>query len=68
MTAAPQFLKKKIFGIVGDVAEEMGVRAFVIGGYVRDCFLGRSSNDIDIVVVEVVIVDSVFSLVVCHIN
>lgn len=50
LTAAPQFLKKKIFGIVSDVAEEMGVRAFVIGGYVRDCFLGRSSNDIDIVV------------------
>ena len=50
LTAAPQFLKKKIFGIVSDVAEDMGVRAFVIGGYVRDCFLGRSSNDIDIVV------------------
>ena len=28
----------------------MGVRAFVIGGYVRDCFLGRPCNDIDIVV------------------
>ena len=50
MTAAPQFLKKKIFGIVSDVAGENGVRAFVIGGYVRDCFLGRNSNDIDIVV------------------
>ncbi len=50
MTAAPQFLAKEIFGIVSDVAEEKGVRAFVIGGYVRDCFLGRNSNDIDIVV------------------
>ena len=32
------------------MAQELGVRAFVIGGYVRDCFLGRPSKDIDIVV------------------
>ena len=32
------------------MAESLGVRAFVIGGYVRDCFLGRPSKDIDIVV------------------
>lgn len=50
MTAAPQFLHKKIFGIIRDVAGEQGIRAFVIGGYVRDCFLGRPSNDIDVVV------------------
>ena len=50
MTSAPQFLEKKIFRIVSETAAETGVRAFVIGGYVRDCFLGRPSNDIDIVV------------------
>ncbi|MFA6858747.1 MAG: tRNA nucleotidyltransferase, partial [Bacteroidales bacterium] len=44
------YLNYPIFGIVSDVAESMGVRAFVIGGYVRDCFLGRKTNDIDIVV------------------
>ena len=44
------FLDKPIFKTVSEVAAEMGVRAFVIGGYVRDCFLGRPSNDIDIVV------------------
>ncbi len=44
------FLEHEIFGIVSDVAASMGVRAFVIGGYVRDCFLGRQSKDIDIVV------------------
>ena len=38
------------FGIVSEVAESLGVRAFVIGGYVRDFFLGRHSSDIDIVV------------------
>ena len=44
------FLDRPIFGIVSEVAEAQGVRAFVIGGYVRDCFLGRASDDIDIVV------------------
>ncbi len=46
----PQFLQKPIFRIVSDLSEELGVRAFVIGGYVRDCLLGRPSGDIDIVV------------------
>ena len=49
-TFAAQFLERKIFRIVSDVASEQGVRAFVIGGYVRDCFLGRPCDDIDIVV------------------
>ena len=44
------FLDHKIFRIVSETAAEQGVRAFVIGGYVRDCFLGRPSKDIDIVV------------------
>ena len=49
-TIATQFLGREIFHIVSDIAAEKGVRAFVIGGYVRDCFLGRECNDIDIVV------------------
>lgn len=49
-TIADQFLNKRIFQIVSDVAQESGMRAFVIGGFVRDCFLGRPCNDIDIVV------------------
>ena len=49
-TIVPQYLDRKIFRIVSEVARERGVRAFVIGGYVRDCFLGRPSSDIDIVV------------------
>lgn len=49
-TIVPQYLDRRIFRIVSQTAEERGVRAFVIGGYVRDCFLGRSCDDIDIVV------------------
>ena len=49
-TITTGFLEKPIFRIVSDVADERGVKAFVIGGYVRDCFLGRPCNDIDIVV------------------
>lgn len=44
------FLKNKIFTVVSEEAGLSGVRAFVIGGYVRDCLLGRKSKDIDIVV------------------
>lgn len=50
MTKTEGFLEHPVFGIVSKAAGELGVRAFVIGGYVRDCFLGRPSNDIDIVV------------------
>ena len=49
-TFATQYLDKPIFKIISDVAAERGVRAFAIGGYVRDCFLGRPCNDVDIVV------------------
>ena len=49
-TITQGFLDHKIFQIVSETAAEQGVRAFVIGGYVRDCFLGRPSKDIDIVV------------------
>ncbi len=44
------FLEHRIFNIVSEVAEQQGVPAYVIGGYVRDCFLQRPSKDIDIVV------------------
>mgnify|MGYP002626068746 CR=1 FL=1 len=49
-TLMPQYLERPVFSLVSDVASELGVRAFVIGGYVRDCLLGRECNDIDIVV------------------
>ncbi len=49
-TITQGFLDHDIFKIVSQTAAEKGVKAYVIGGYVRDCFLGRSSKDIDIVV------------------
>ncbi len=39
----------EIFGKLNQTAEELGVRAYVIGGYVRDIFLERKSDDIDVV-------------------
>ena len=50
MTRTEGYLEHSIFNLVGDTARELGVRAFVIGGYVRDCFLGIPNDDIDIVV------------------
>ena len=49
-TVTAEYVNKEIFRIVSRVAAERGVRAFAIGGYVRDCFLGRPCSDIDIVV------------------
>lgn len=39
------------FRLLSKVVDEMGVEAYVVGGYVRDLILGRPSKDIDVVVV-----------------
>ncbi len=36
---------------IGGMADEQGVEAYVVGGYVRDALLGSSDNDVDIVVI-----------------
>lgn len=36
---------------IGAVADERKIRAYVVGGYVRDRLLGKEVNDIDVVVV-----------------
>lgn len=46
-----QILDKELFHIISQVADDMGVECYVVGGYVRDIFLKRPSNDIDVVVV-----------------
>lgn len=44
-------LDKKVFRMISETADEMGVECYLIGGYVRDFFLYRTSKDIDIVAV-----------------
>jgi poly(A) polymerase len=44
------FINHKIFKTISIVADQMGVEAYVVGGYVRDSILKRPSEDIDIVV------------------
>ena len=46
-----QILDKDIFHLIGEAADELQVDCYVVGGYVRDIFLERPSNDIDVVVV-----------------
>ena len=46
-----QILDQPIFHQISEVADDMGVECYVVGGYVRDIFLERPSNDIDVVVV-----------------
>ena len=44
-------ISSKPFKLISEAADELGVEAYVIGGYVRDIFLNRPSKDIDIVAV-----------------
>ena len=46
-----QILDKDIFRKISDAADSLEVECYVVGGFVRDIFLGRPSNDIDVVVV-----------------
>lgn len=46
-----QILDKDIFHLIGEAADELHLDCYVVGGYVRDIFLERASNDIDVVVV-----------------
>ncbi|MBO7103250.1 MAG: HD domain-containing protein, partial [Bacteroidaceae bacterium] len=46
-----QSLSNPIFHLIGETADEQQMECYVIGGFVRDLFLERPSNDIDCVVV-----------------
>ena len=46
-----EILDQEIFRQISAAADKLGVECYVVGGYVRDIFLERPSNDIDVVVV-----------------
>lgn len=46
-----RLLDKDIFHDISSAADLLGLECYVVGGFVRDLFLERPSNDIDVVVV-----------------
>jgi len=46
-----EILNQDIFHQISEAADRLGLECYVVGGYVRDIFLERPSNDIDVVVV-----------------
>ena len=46
-----EILNQDIFHQISEAADHLGLECYVVGGYVRDIFLERPSNDIDVVVV-----------------
>ena len=46
-----KILDQDIFHQISEAADRLGLECYVVGGYVRDIFLERPSNDIDVVVV-----------------
>ena len=49
--ALAKILDKPIFRQLSASADELGLECYVVGGFVRDIFFERPSNDIDVVVV-----------------
>lgn len=41
----------RIFRMLSETVDEMGLEAYIVGGYVRDMLLERPSKDVDVVVV-----------------
>ena len=55
----------KIFKTISSIADQIGQKAFVIGGYVRDQILNRTTKDIDIVTIGsgIEVINFILSLV-----
>jgi poly(A) polymerase len=50
-TVAPRLDLTRLLEVIGLAAAEMGIEAYLVGGFVRDRLLGRACKDIDVVVV-----------------
>ncbi len=46
-----QINKQEVFHLIGQTADSLGFPCYLIGGYVRDLFLQRETNDVDVMVV-----------------
>ncbi len=46
-----QHLQHPVFKVLSELTSTQNIQAYVIGGFVRDIFLKRSSKDIDVVVI-----------------
>lgn len=44
-------LGSPVFHLISQAADELGVECYIVGGFVRDLYMGRPSDDIDIVVI-----------------
>lgn len=44
-------LSSPVFAMLSETADELNLECYLVGGYVRDLFLERPTNDIDVVVV-----------------
>ncbi len=44
-------ISEPILGKIGKVADRGGIRAYVVGGYVRDLLLGKQVTDLDVMVI-----------------
>ncbi|MBN2173406.1 MAG: HD domain-containing protein [Bacteroidales bacterium] len=46
-----QFIEEPVFEKIAEAADELGLPAYVVGGFVRDKFMGRECTDIDVVAI-----------------
>ena len=46
-----QISQQEVFHLIGRTADSLGFPCYLIGGYVRDLFLQRPTNDVDVMVV-----------------